>query len=175
MCFDWAFATRWNHHCWLLPSYAAQVLPFWKKKDHPTAQQHLAPHCLFVDNIQKNGCELWPHPPYCPDLPISDYCLYGFVKHRMWGHRSTYIETVQEAVCHPCICWNGILLQGNLHNPETVAKYIIWDGYFVEKWIQCTDLTDVVFSYSYFWLNFDINLLITYGTAVIHKKYTVEN
>jgi hypothetical protein len=29
------------------------------------------------------------HPPHSPDLAPSDFCLFGYVKHRLQGHECT--------------------------------------------------------------------------------------
>jgi hypothetical protein len=53
---------------------------------------------LWVPRFQNNGWELLSHPPYSPDLALSDYHLLGPLKDHLKGH---HYET-DEAVRKPC-------------------------------------------------------------------------
>ena len=44
------------------------------------------------------GWEVLPHPYYSPDLALSDYQLFGFVKDQLRGQRYWTTETIQQAV-----------------------------------------------------------------------------
>ena len=60
---------------------------------------------------------------------------------------------VDEAVCHfPHVVEMEFYCNGIVTILKQWQKYIIQDGDFVEKCIQCTGATDMVFSYSYLYL-----------------------
>jgi transposase len=63
---------------------------------HDNARPHTA--CLTLHRIRKNGWELLYHPPYSPDLALSDYHLFGPLKDHLRGHHHETDEAVQEAV-----------------------------------------------------------------------------
>jgi histone-lysine N-methyltransferase SETMAR len=46
----------------------------------------------------QNGWELLSHPPYSPDLALSDCHLFGLLKYHLRGHHYETDEAVQEAV-----------------------------------------------------------------------------
>jgi hypothetical protein len=36
--------------------------------------------------MDHNSLKIAPHPPYSPDLAISDFYLFGYVKDQLQGH-----------------------------------------------------------------------------------------
>jgi hypothetical protein len=54
------------------------------------------PFCL--QRGEKNGWELFSHPPHSPDLAPSDCHFFGSLKDHLRGHHYETDEAVQEAV-----------------------------------------------------------------------------
>jgi len=44
------------------------------------------------------GWEVLPHPPYSPDMALSDYHLFGVVKNQVRGQHYKTNEVLQTAV-----------------------------------------------------------------------------
>lgn len=112
----------------------------------PTIWQCKASHCSCV---YWEDLEEWlgssPHPSYSLDLAPLDYHLFKFVNYQMciqWHSLGSHLLSFTN-------CCNRVLQHGNLHTSTAVAKTHWSAWYFAEKWINCTDLTDVVLSYSY--------------------------
>jgi len=96
---------------------------------HDNACPHAA-H-LTSEAIARMGWEVLPHPSYSPDLALSDYHLFRFVKDQLRGQR---YETIQKAVCQ-CLRMAGteFYRRGILKLPERWEKCIQRSGDYVEK------------------------------------------
>jgi hypothetical protein len=42
-----------------------------------------------TESMGDNSLKRAPHPPYSPDLALSDFDLFGYVKHQLQGHEFT--------------------------------------------------------------------------------------
>jgi len=117
-----------------------------EEDDRPTVWQCKASHCSCVyweDSEEWLGSS--PHPPCSLDLAHLDYQLFKFVKYQMcnqWWSLGSHLSSFTN-------CCYRVLPHGNLHTSTAVAKTHWSAKYLAEKWINCTDLTDVVLSYSY--------------------------
>jgi hypothetical protein len=96
-----------------------------------------------LQTIQKNGRELLSHPPYSTDLALSDYDLFGPLKHHLRGHHYETDEAVQKTCEVGCeeLEWTSTckILQ-------RWQKCIDLDGEFVGK---CLDFIDIICSCMY--------------------------
>jgi hypothetical protein len=63
---------------------------------HDNAQPHTA--TTMVQAVQRLGFELLPHPPYSPDLALSDYHIFSPLKETLYGHSFGLHGDVQQAV-----------------------------------------------------------------------------
>jgi transposase len=67
---------RWRNED---PGMAGQKLIVHSDNAHPhTARQ-------TRNFIEASGMKQAPHPPYSPDLALSDFCLFGYLKDRLQG------------------------------------------------------------------------------------------
>ena len=53
---------------------------------------------LVTDYLTKMGIKTVPQPPYSPDLPPCDFCLFPKLKEKLRGCRYETIEEMKEAV-----------------------------------------------------------------------------
>ena len=65
---------------------------------HDNARPHTAAHT--AETLQKLKFEVMAHPPYSPDLALSNYHLFCPIKEVLRGRRFTSDKEVMEAV-HP--------------------------------------------------------------------------
>ena len=63
---------------------------------HDNARPHTAAHT--AETLWKVKFEVMAHPPYSPDLALSDYHLLGPLKEALKGCRFTSDQEVKEAI-----------------------------------------------------------------------------
>jgi len=79
------------------------------------------------------GWEVLPNHPYSPDLALSDYHLFGFVKNQMRGQHYETNEALQTAV-RQCLRAAGteFYRKGIFKLPERSEKCVQTNGDYVE-------------------------------------------
>ena len=60
---------------------------------HDNARPHTAAHT--AETLKKCKFGLMAHPPYSPDLALSDYHLFGPLKEALWGCQFTSDQEVK--------------------------------------------------------------------------------
>ena len=63
---------------------------------HDNARSHAS--IRTIEAIISFGWTVIPHPPYSPDLPPSDYHLFGLMKEGLWGNPYGSDNEVKTAV-----------------------------------------------------------------------------
>ena len=87
-----------------------------------------------MDALERNGCELIPHPAYSPDLAPSDYFLFPNLKKDIHGCHFRSNEEIMEAVEE----WlrdkdPGFFSSGLMALEHSRSKCIILEGNYIEK------------------------------------------
>jgi histone-lysine N-methyltransferase SETMAR len=65
---------------------------------HDNARPHTAAHTRTVDTLRALKLEVLKHPPYSPDLALSDFYLFGPMKEHLRGQKFADDNEVMETV-----------------------------------------------------------------------------
>jgi hypothetical protein len=63
---------------------------------HDNARPHIAVHSRAL--LEHFNWELFDHPPYSPDLALSDYYLFTYLKNWLSSQRFNNIEELMEGI-----------------------------------------------------------------------------
>jgi histone-lysine N-methyltransferase SETMAR len=99
---------------------------------HDNARPHTA--AATVETVQQPGFERLQHPPYSPDLVLSDYHIFGPLKEALRGRRFTSDEEVKEAM-HTWLQQQpkSFFSAGIQELVDRYNKRIVLQGDYVEK------------------------------------------